>query len=261
MPLLWYEQLNILTGDRRFGEEFFGGDRFMCSLKVVAMIPARLGSKRIPKKNLRLLQGKPLLQYAIDLALFSDQFDEVWVNSESDLIGKLAVSCGAKFHRRPEELSSDTATNQQFTAEFLENHQCDYMVMVNSTSPLLKPETINGFCDFLREERYETVFSVVDEYAECFIDERPINFSLEHKINSQELIPVRKVIWALTAWRRETFLKAVSEDQCGTYTGNIGLYPIPKDEACDLDTPEDWAIAEGMLRARQFTEEAVFWSK
>lgn len=231
-------------------------------MKIIAMIPARLGSKRIPKKNLRLLKGKPLLQYAIETAIISGCFDEVWVNSESDLIGDLAISCGAKFHKRPIELSSDTATNQQFTEEFLQKHDCDYMVMVNSTSPLLSVETLKRFVNLIEDRVYETVFSVIDEFAECFYMDTPLNFSLNKKVNSQDLVPVKKIVWALTAWKRSIFLEACNNNQCGTYAGKIGVFPIPKDESCDLDTPEDWVIAEGLLSAQNAKgEEAEYWTK
>ena len=227
---------------------------------LIAMIPARLGSKRIPRKNLRLLHNKPLLQYAIELARDSGCFAQIFVNSESDLLGELAVRCGAKFHKRPAELSSDQATNQHFTAEFLEKHRCDFLVMLNPTSPLLRVDTVKSFCRFVRQTHFDTIFSVVDEYAECFWKGAPLNFSLEGKVNSQDLPPVRKVVWALTAWRRKTFLQAVSRNLCGTYAGEIGLFPIPKDESCDLDTPQDWAIAEGILSARSLGRDKIaFW--
>lgn len=234
----------------------------MDSKRLIAMIPARIGSKRIPKKNIRYMHDKPLLQYAIDSAIASNCFSEVWVNSESDLIGELAVECGAKFHKRPDELSSDTATNQQFTEEFLIKHPCDYVIMVNSTSPVLRVDTIRKFCDFVKENQYDTVFTVIDEYAECFLGDEPINFSLDKKVNSQNLRPVRKIVWALTAWKRDKFLETVSNNLCGTYSGKIGLYSIPKDESCDLDTPEDWAIAEGIIESRKNKNEyAKYWKE
>lgn len=234
----------------------------MGKIKCVAMIPARMGSKRIPKKNIRLLQGKPLVQYAMDLALGSGCFGEIWLNSESELLGELARRRGVLFHKRPAALSSDSATNDEFIAEFLEGHACDMLVMVNPTSPLVRPETLVSFSDFARNGAHDTVFSVEDEYAECFLHDAPLNFSLEKKENSQDLPPVRKVVWALTSWRKETFLRAVREGRCGTYAGRIGLFSIPKTEACDIDTPEDWALAEGMLRARsQGRQPAEYWSE
>ncbi len=88
--------------------------------KIVAMIPARMGSKRIPKKNIRLLNGKPLIQYAIDAAKEAGCFDEIWVNSESDIIKELALESDVNFYKRPDEFASDTASNDQFTEDFFQ---------------------------------------------------------------------------------------------------------------------------------------------
>lgn len=215
------------------------------------MIPARLGSKRIPKKNIRYLGDKPLIKYAIDLALNSGKFDSVWVNTESEELGKISESYGALFHKRPEELANDHATNREFVYEFLQKHQCDYVVMINTTSPLLSTETIKEFVEFVDKNDYDTVLSVVSEKAEFFFNNGPVNFSLNEKINSQLLEPVDKVVWALTAWKRDVFIKLQDENKNPVYGGNLGFFSIPKDESCDLDTEEDWRIAEGFLVARK----------
>jgi CMP-N-acetylneuraminic acid synthetase len=217
---------------------------------LIAMIPARIGSQRVPKKNIRLLCGKPLIQYAINTALESGCFDEVWVNSESDLLCKVAFQCGVSFHKRPPELATDTATNQDFTYEFLRVHACDYLIMVNPTSPLLKPETIRRFCDYTRSGKFDTVLSVLDEKAECFFNGGPVNFSIDEKINSQKLMPVQKVIWALTAWRRKTFLEIADRGGCSVFAGKLARFPIPIGEACDIDTQEEWDLAEAVLLFR-----------
>lgn len=227
--------------------------------KLIAMIPARMGSKRIPKKNIRFIDGKPLIQYPIELAKDSGEFSEIYVNSESDLLGKLAESNNVLFHKRPESLSTDTATNQDFTKEFLENHECDYVVMVNPTSPLLRVETVKAFCEYVKSSDKDVVFSVISEQAESFYKTEPINFPLDRKINSQELVPVDKIVWALTAWKKEHFLAVSNEGKCAIFDGNIGLFEIPKDESCDLDTEEDWRIAEGILVARKTQTEPKYW--
>jgi CMP-N-acetylneuraminic acid synthetase len=218
---------------------------------LIAMIPARMGSKRVPKKNIRFLHGKPLIQYAIDKAKAAGCFDQIWVNSESDLMGELAGQFGVNFHRRPPELATDTATNQDFTAEFLRNHECEYVVMVNPTSPLLRPKTVCEFCRCLRDGGFDTLLSVLEERAECFFGDEPVNFSLHEKINSQDLVPVQKVIWALTAWRRKHFLAVADRGECSVFAGNVGRFPIPWRESCDIDTQEEWDMAEGMLLAEQ----------
>jgi len=219
--------------------------------KYIAMIPARLGSKRIPKKNIRYMIDKPLIQYPIDLILQSNRFDSVWVNTESDELGKAIQVLGAKFHKRPPELATDTATNRDFTYEFMQKHECDYIVMVNTTSPLLRQETINRFLDFVEENDFDTVLSVLEEKAETFYKGRPLNFSLEEKINSQFLEPTESIVWALTAWKRSTFMALQEKGINPVFGGKLATFSIPKDESCDLDTEEDWNIAEGILLARQ----------
>ena len=222
--------------------------------KLVAMIPARMGSKRIPKKNIRYMMEKPLIQYPIDLALGSDAFESIWVNTESVPLGHACEKMGAKFHKRPLELSSDTATNRDFVYEFLKNHECDYVVMINPTSPALRQETLNQFVQFLQENTFDVVLSVESVQAEAFYQGKRINFTGEDKIPSQLLEPVEFVVWALTAWKRETFIRMQENGECPIFGGNVGRFPIPKDESADLDTEADWKIAEAALLARKSTQ-------
>lgn len=226
----------------------------MGGCKMIAMIPARLGSKRIPKKNIRYMGDKPLIQYPIDLSLRSGLFDSVWVNTESVELGEIIKKMGAYYHERPVELANDKATNRDFTYEFLQNHECDYVIMVNTTSPLLREETLKAFLEYVKEHDFDTVLSVVSEKEETFYQDKPLNFSLKEKINSQFLEPVEKIVWALTAWKRDTFMALQEQGFNPVFGGKVGKFAIPKDEACDLDTEEDWRIAEGMLLSRTNTK-------
>jgi len=219
--------------------------------KIIAMIPARLGSRRIPKKNIRYMDGKPLIQYPVDLALRSGLFEEVWVNTENRQLGQIIQAMGAEFHERPAELADDKATNREFTYEFLQKHDCDYVVMINTTSPLLREQTVKKFLTFVDQNDYDTIVSVVEEREETFFQDMPLNFSLEEKVNSQQLEPTEAIVWALTAWKKETFLRLQEEGKNPVFGGRLGRFAIPKDEACDLDTEEDWRIAEGILKSRK----------
>lgn len=225
----------------------------MNNYKMVVMIPARLGSKRIPKKNIRYMGEKPLIQYPLDLCLNSGMFESVWVNTESKELGAIVETMGAKFHERPAELAGDTATNRDFTYEFMQKHECDYVIMVNTTSPLLREETLKRFIEFVNENDYDTVVSVISEKEEVFFKDKPLNFSLEEKINSQFLEPVESIVWALTAWKRDNFMKMQENGKNPVFGGKLGKFVIPKDESCDLDTEEDWRIAEGILASRKMS--------
>ncbi len=223
----------------------------MNSYKLVAMIPARMGSKRIPKKNIRYMLDKPLIQYPIDLARESGAFESIWISTESEGLGCAGERMGAQFHRRPQELSSDTATNRDFVYEFLKRHECDYVVMLNPTSPALRLDTLKRFIMYLQNNSYDTIMSVVSLQAEGFINGEKINFDGHDKIPSQILTPIDTVIWAVTAWKRDTFINLEENGQCPVFGGNLGCFVIPKDEAADLDTEEDWRIAEAVLLARK----------
>lgn len=221
-------------------------------MKIIGMIPARLGSKRIPLKNIRFMADKPLIQYPIELSLENRSISEIWVNTEDERLGKAVMKMGARFHKRPAELATDTATNREFTYEFLKAHPCDYVIMINPTSPLLRRETFNQFVNYVRENDFDVVLSVISEKEEAFFRGQPLNFKQQEKINSQFLEPVEKIVWAMTAWKRSYFLKMQEEgnNPIFGYMGNMARFSIPKDEACDLDTEEDWRIAEGILKAR-----------
>lgn len=223
----------------------------MNNYKIIAMIPARMGSKRIPKKNVRFLAGKPLIQYPIDLALQNKSLESVWVNTESKELGELCVKMGANFHHRPKELAVDSATNRDFTYEFLKDHECDYVIMINPTSPALRGETLDNFINYINDNSYDTILSVVSYKSESYFRGQRINFDGLDKINSQYLDPVEIVVWALTAWKRKTFINLNEKGICPIFGGNVGRFYIPKDESADIDNEEDWNIAEAAIMARK----------
>ena len=89
-------------------------------MKIVGMIPARMGSTRVKNKNLRLINNKPLIQYIIDSASKSKFLKEVYVNSESKIFEESAHNNGVKFFLRSEKLASDSATNDECALDFID---------------------------------------------------------------------------------------------------------------------------------------------
>ena len=110
---------------------------------------------------------------------------------------------------------------------------------------------MDRFLDYIDANDYDTVLSVVAEKEETFFQGKPLNFSFTEKINSQLLEPTEAVVWALTAWKRATFMEMQEKGLNPVFGGKVGKFAIPKDEACDLDTEEDWNIAEGILMSRR----------
>jgi CMP-N-acetylneuraminic acid synthetase len=224
-------------------------------MKIIAMIPARLGSQRLNKKNLQLLRGKPLIVHAIDKAIKSEVFNEVWVNTESDEIGKVAVDAGVKFHKRPDNLANNTATSEDFVYEFLKNHACDYVVQLHSIAPLINIKEIESFVNSIKASKPDVLLSIEEIQIECAFEDSPINFSLKEKTNSQDLKPIQRIMWSITAWKRDSFLSAYEKNLCCTYNGEVHYFPLNKLASLVIKTKEDLDMAEALFDLSQKEEE------
>ena len=211
------------------------------------MIPARMGSQRLKQKNLRELSGVPLITRAIRKCKEAGVFEEIWVNSEHPAFGEIAEDEGVHFHQRPESLGNNHATSEQYIAEFLDTHVCDYMVQVHSIAPLLSIDDIRHFVEVLRTDEFDCLLSVDNVQIECAYRNQPVNFRFSEKTNSQELEPVQRLSWSISAWRRSTYLKATAAGKCATYSGKVGFQTISPLAGHIIKTEEDLKIAEALL--------------
>lgn len=217
---------------------------------IIAMIPARLGSQRLKQKNLREIDGVPIVGHAILKCVKSGVFDRVVVNSESEVFRGVAEKYGATFHHRPEILGDNNATSEQYIAEFLDSHECDRIVQVHSIAPLLTEEEVRTFTKHFCESDFDVLLSVTLEQIECFYNKAPLNFNFERKTNSQELEPVERVSWSITGWKRSTYLEAVNKNLCATYYGKIGTFTVGRMAGHVIKTEEDLQIAQALWAAR-----------
>ena len=176
--------------------------------KTIAMIPARLGSKRVKNKNLRLINGKPLISYVVSSAIDSNVFDEIYINSESDIFKRIADDLGVKFYKRSPDLSTDVATNDQFTLDFIENIGCNTVIQLLATSPFLNSDDIIGFVNEMKSKKYETLVSVSSAQIECVYDGKPINFNQKGEtLPSQTLKPIHIYACGIMGWDTERYIE------------------------------------------------------
>ncbi len=213
----------------------------------LAMIPARMGSQRLTKKNLRELGGIPLISRAIRKCVAAGVFDEIWVNSEDQEFGRIAAEEGVRFHKRPKVLGDNIATSEQYIAEFLLARDCTRVFQVHSIAPLLTVADITGFVRSMEASEVDCLLSYEAIQIECAFNDRPVNFTLGEKTNSQDLRPVQRITWSITGWRRATYLDAVGKGQCATYAGRVGFHQVNRFAAHVIKTEEDLGIAEALL--------------
>lgn len=220
-------------------------------MKYVAEIPARLGSKRVKMKNLRLIAGKPMIAYAIEACTQSKKLSDVFVNTESDQIGQVAKYFGAKHFKRSEELAQDHIVSDQFNYDFLLNTDCDAVVMVNPVSPLVLPADIDSAIEKFENDHLDTLISIKNEKLQSFYQDSPINFDINKLLPmTQDLDPIQLCVWTVCIWRKETFIKAFEEKGHAVFHGKVGLHPIDPLRAIKISEEHDFQLADILIRSR-----------
>ena len=119
-------------------------------MKIISMIPARLGSTRVKNKNLRLINGKPLIHYIIESAKKSKLIDEIYINSESNIFEEIAENLNVNFYKRDNFLSSNEATNDDFAIDFISKVKGDILLQLLPTSPFIEVNDIDKFIKNVR---------------------------------------------------------------------------------------------------------------
>jgi CMP-N-acetylneuraminic acid synthetase len=219
------------------------------SVKTIAMIPARLGSQRLKQKNLLEIGGEPIYARALRKAKGLACFDELWANSDADLIGELAAAEGVPFHKRPASLAGSETTSEDFVYEFLTAHPCDYLVQIHSIAPLLTRDEITRFTETLTGGEHDTLLSGVNEQIQCLMKDEPLNFSKDGMDATQELVPVQRISWSLTGWRTASYLETYEAGGCATFHGRMGFFGLTRPSGLVIKYEEDYQMAKAMAEA------------
>jgi CMP-N-acetylneuraminic acid synthetase/mannose-6-phosphate isomerase-like protein (cupin superfamily) len=221
-------------------------------MKIVGMIPARLGSTRVKNKNLRLIDGKPLIQYIVDAAIGSSVLDEIYINSESLQFSDIAKKSGINFYHRDNELSSNEATNDDFSLDFLNNIECDILIQLLPTSPFVSSREVDDFVKSMLDGNFETMISVSNVQIESVYKGNPINFDQKRKTPPSQLLePVQSYACALMGWEVNRFRKNTEKFNAAYHggDGSIGFYELKGYSTIDIDHEEDFYLAEAVSEA------------
>ena len=143
---------------------FAAPDRRLTSAsRVVAVIPARGGSVGIPRKNVKELAGRPLIDWVIKPALHCGIFESVFVSTDDDAIAEVAELCGARVHRRHPETATSTASTESALLDFMELHADSFevLVLIQATSPFIAPRDFVRGWELMRHTQAESVVTAV----------------------------------------------------------------------------------------------------
>lgn len=220
--------------------------------KIIAMIPARLGSTRLAKKNLALLHGKPLIYYAIKAAQDSGAFDRIVLNSEDAAFAEIALRYGVSFYQRPKELGTSQTRSDEVVNDFMQHHPGDLTAWVNSTSPLQTGEEIRRVVDYFFQNDLDSLITVREENVHCLLGGRPLNFCEDEPFaRTQDLQPVQRFVYSAMMWRNRAFLKSFRNKGHALFCGKIGYFPVSKEAALIVKTEEDLRLIEYILTGKE----------
>ncbi len=220
-------------------------------MKIVAEIPARAGSQRVKNKNLRLLNGKPMISYAIEAAKKSVLLTDIYVNTDSDEIGEFSKTLGVKFYKRPDQLASDTATSDDYNYDFFKSIQPDLLVQVNPVNPFVTGRNIDDIIQYFLDNDLDSLVTVREEKLQAFCDSKAINFDIEKKLpRTQDIPPVLICVWPVCIWEKESFIKSFEEKGHGVFSGNLGFYPVSFFTALKISYEADFQLAEKFLQMK-----------
>jgi len=219
--------------------------------KILAIIPARGGSKRIPRKNIKPFLGIPIIKYSIDGALQSNCFDEIMVSTDDKEIADIAISYGAKvpFYR-----SEATSNDHSGTAEVIEEvimeyknrgMEFQYFCCIYPTAPFITPERLKEAINILKQSGADSVLPVtpfsypIQRGLKIENNQAKMIWPENYSVRSQDLMPVYHDCGQFYCMKTKSLLE--QKKLFAEFTIPI---VIPEIEVQDIDNEVDWKLAE-----------------
>lgn len=217
---------------------------------ILAIIPARGGSKRLPNKNVLDLAGKPMISWSIEAGINSDYIDKVVVSSDSEKILNIAKNYGASVILRPNKLATDTATSFDAVEHTIENleENYNYIILLQPTSPLRNNRHVDEAFELLYAKKADAVVSVEEmDHSLLWANKLPkdgsmANFLKEEVLNkrSQDLEKYYRLNGAIYICTTERLL----EEKTFFIKDNIFSYKMEQYESVDIDKEIDFQFAK-----------------
>jgi N-acylneuraminate cytidylyltransferase len=221
-------------------------------MKTICIIPARGGSKGIPKKNIIDFNGQPLISYSINQALACDSISSVYVTSDCENILEVSQNYGAKTILRPSEISSDISSSEEalIHAILKVKENFDSVVFLQATSPIRTPDDIEKGLRCFHDKKLDSIFSV-SKTENCFIwQEKPegiksINYDYKHRKMRQELTSQYTENGSIYIFEKSGFLKKQNR-----IFGKKSFFVLEKWKAFEIDSYEDLEVCEIMYKLK-----------
>jgi len=192
-------------------------------MKVIAMIPGRLGSERFKKKNFSELNGMPLMSQAIKNSIETKIFDKVILNGDSDEFIKIAELHNVEFYNRPSSLGTSEARSDDVVYDFINKFGGDVLVWVNPICPLMTNKTLKRVVNEFIQNDYDSAITGRKIFSHTNINNKPVNYNLKNKFaKTQDLEPIFLFSYSAMIWKTKSFIDKYEKDKSAFIFGKFG---------------------------------------
>ena len=233
--------------------------------KVLAIIPARGGSKGLPGKNIKELCGKPLIAWSIEVARACRNIDRIVVSTDDDQIAEVAKKYGIELpFMRPAELATDTTSTVDLifhTIEWLkkdQDYEDDYILLLQPTSPLRIAEDIEGVIQTLKDKDAQAVVSVCEtDHHPWWSNTLPENGNMKDFLRPEILNKRRQDLPVFYRLNGAIYLAETDylSEQNSFFGSDTFAYEMPKNRSIDIDSDIDFKLAELLMEKQKCLSE------
>lgn len=200
---------------------------------ILGLIPARGGSKGVPGKNIKIINGKPLIVWSIEKGLQSKLIDKLVVSTDSEEIARISKEAGAEVVVRPDELATDTASTQDVMAHALKHYPADILVLLQPTSPYRSDGLIDG---------------CIEEFLQDDLDSLATGFICDYKEYGKNTLPRQQIQGFFYDDGNVYVIKAENILKGDRYGTRIGRKIISRYENAEIDDEYDFWLLEQILK-------------
>lgn len=210
--------------------------------RVVAFVPIKLNSQRLPSKNILPIEGKPLCWHILESLLKVDYIDETYVYCSDDTVENY-IPEDVKFLKRDSCLDGDLVKGFDIYEAFINEIDADIYILAHTTSPFIKSETISNALNQVLYKNFDSAFSAQRIQTFSWFQGEPINYDINDVPRTQDIEPIYVETSGFFMFKKEVFTK---------FRRRIGFNPFIQEvdnrEAVDIDTKEDYEFAMQLVR-------------
>lgn len=224
-------------------------------MEICALLPMKKNSERVPGKNIKILNGKPLFLWVLDSLLNSKYIKNVVINTDNieyfePYINK-SVSGNVIFRSRNKDICGDMVSMNEVIMDDIRNLQYEHFLMTHATNPLISSDTFDSAIQLYLQgrstEKYDSLFSVNSFYSRFYSKHlKAINHDPKKLIRTQDMEPIYEENSNFYIFSKQSFLKTHSR-----IGAKPNIFVTPKIESFDIDTSEDWDIVSNILGSNE----------